>query len=116
LDLDWDSERLELAKMARCRHLRINIWTKEVPLDWNPTQVMNPETEMPFSDASAWDYIADLLESDHPFCEVQLRQPPGEIAFEAVTSLRPNLPKLYIKIQRRRGRIIGRSFHYSLRS
>ena len=108
--------KMELAKLARTPHLRINIWSKEVPLDWNPTQITNPETDMPFTDSSAWIFIAELLESNHPFDLVELRRPPGEVAYETTAPLRPNLPKVYIKIQKRCGRIIGRSFHYSLRS
>ena len=115
MSVDWDSLRTELAMMARRRDLRINIWSKEMPSEWNPTQVLNPETDMPFTDSSAWDLIADLLEANHPFCEVKLRQPPGQIGYEATIALRHDLPTLYIKIQKKSGKIIGRSFHNSLR-
>lgn len=112
---DWDCLRRELAMLARRRDLRINVWSREMPLEWNPTQVIDPETDMPFSDSSAWHYIANLLDTNYPFQELELRQPPGDVAYEALTVLRPDLPKLYIKIQKKSGRIIGRSFHYSLK-
>jgi hypothetical protein len=70
---------------------------------------------MPFTDSSAWNYIADLLESDTPFCQVILRQPKGEVAYETLITPSPNSPKIYIKIQKRSGRIVGRSFHYDLK-
>jgi len=118
LGADWDSLRFTLAAMARRRDLRINEWSEEIPSEWNPTQVINPDTDMPFSDASAWFYIAELLESENHciFREISLRKPPGALGYEAVIILRPNSPKLYIKIQLMSGRILGRSFHYSLKS
>jgi hypothetical protein len=101
--------------MARRSDLRIVGWLKGMPCEWNPMQVINPETDMPFSDSSAWQFIADLLESNHPFREVKLRNPIGDVAYETEIRLGPSLPKLYIKIQKKSGRVVGRSFHNSLR-
>jgi hypothetical protein len=107
-----DHIRQTMARLARCRDQRINVWSQNAPCDWNPTQVINPETEMPFTDSSAWNFIADLLEAGHEFTEVILAKPPGEIAYETELTLRHNLPPLYIKIQYK-GKIWGRSFHNS---
>lgn len=112
---DWHAIRLELARLARTRRKRFNQWSSEIPCEWNPFQVINPETGIPFGDASAWHFIANLLETDHPFQKVNLRVPPGAIAYETEVSLAPDLPKLYIKVQSRNGRILGRSFHISVR-
>lgn len=116
MGIDWDSLRFTLASMARRRDQRINQWTRECPSEWNPTQVINPETDIPFSDSSAWLFIAELLECNQcVFDEVPLRHPPGTIGYEALVVIQPNCPKLYIKIQLMSGKILGRSFHYSLR-
>jgi len=87
-----------------------------MPCDWAPHQVLNPATDMPFSDAGAWEFIADLLEGNHPFSSVILRTPPGDIGYETKVILRAELPPLYIKIQFKVGRIWGRSFHNDLRA
>jgi hypothetical protein len=86
-----------------------------MPCDWAPTQV---ETKLGlfFSDAGAWEFIAELLESGHPFKEVTLRVPRGDLAYETTVRLRVDLPVIYIKVQFKAGRIWGRSFHNALRS
>jgi len=86
-----------------------------MPCDWAPHQVLNT-TDMPFSDAGAWELIANLLEGGHPFTSVTLRKPPGDVGYETKVTLRANLPLLYIKIQVKFGRIVGRSFHNDLRA
>ena len=87
----------------------------QAPCVWNPTQVFNPETEMFFTDAAAWDLIARLLDENYPFCPIVLRKPAGELAYETEVVLGSGLPKLYIKIQVKSGVIWGRSFHNSTR-
>jgi hypothetical protein len=117
LGTEWDCLRATLAQMARRRDLRINEWSERCPSEWMPTQVLNPETDMPYSDSSAWLLIAELLESDNcPFREVSLRKPPGALGYEALIPSHKNTPPLYIKIQLMSGRILGRSFHYSTKS
>jgi hypothetical protein len=91
-------------------------WSQTMPCDWVPHTVKCPITEMPYTDAGAWNLIADLLEAGQSFVEVKLRKPAGDIAYETVVTLRADLPPLYIKIQLKAGRIWGRSFHYALRS
>jgi hypothetical protein len=85
-----------------------------MPCDWAPPQV---ETKLGlfFTDAGAWAFIADLLESGHPFSAVTLRKPPGDVAYETTIRLREDLPVIYIKLQIKAGRIWGRSFHNSAR-
>jgi hypothetical protein len=86
-----------------------------MPCDWAPTQV---ETKLGlyFTDAGAWELIAELLESGHPFQHITLRVPPGDVAYETTVRLRADLPVIYIKVQLKAGRIWGRSFHNDLRS
>jgi hypothetical protein len=68
---------------------------------------------MPFTDVGAWHFIADLLERGEPLEEVVLHHPPGAQAYVMRLDLGAALPRLYIKVQLSRGKIIGRSFHYS---
>jgi len=84
-----------------------------MPCDWQPTTVVNPAVGIPFTDISAWLYIADLAESGHKIESITLEQPKGETAYVMSVQLRANTPDLYIKIQLKRSRIWGRSFHYS---
>jgi len=105
--------RRELAKRARRKDLRISLWTRERPCEWRPFEVENPGSGLPFTEVRAWEYIAELLESDQLVVEVRLQQPPGEIGYEMVVELGNGLPGLYIKVQLLGGRILGRSFHYS---
>jgi hypothetical protein len=108
-----DEARRELARMARRKECRIVEWTRVRPCDWRPTQVLNPESGLLFTEIGAWEYIADLLDANHPLTELALEQPPGEIAYTMAVSLGPKVPKLYIKLQILRGRVLARSFHYS---
>jgi hypothetical protein len=113
---DWEVVRRECIQLAKSRHCRRTDWSPQVPCEWKPQTVWNPSTEMFFTDAGAWDYIIELLESGLQFSEVQnMRKPPGTVGYEVVTKLAPNLPDLYIKIQVYKGRIWGRSFHNSTR-
>jgi len=79
-------------------------------------EVLNPETGLPFTDAGAWNFIADLLDAGHPIVEVRLRRPPGETAFEMVVDMGKNASQIYIKVQIMKGLICGRSFHHSYRA
>lgn len=113
---DWKLLRVELARLARRRDCRFIEFSSSAPIVWKPWEVINPETDIPFCDSSAWELIATLLESGHPFREVVLRKPPGAIGYETELPLLPGHPKLYIKVQFRSGRIVGRSFHYSTKA
>ena len=93
--------------------MRIVPRSPEMPCDWRPTEVNNPRTGLPFDDKSAWHYIAELAESGHPIEEMTLEKPAGDKGHVMTISLEAGVPDLYIKIQLKRGRIWGRSFHYS---
>ena len=85
------------------------------PRDWAPSRVCYPEVEgFYFTEAGAWEFVADKLEAGHPFEEVRLDQPPGALAIVLKIPLRPDAPLLYVKIQLGvANKAIGRSFHYS---
>lgn len=84
-----------------------------MPCDWRPTEVTNPSSGICFTDITAWSRIAELAETGHPIEEIELEQPKGEVGHVICVRLDEKQPELYIKVQLKRGRIFGRSFHYS---
>jgi hypothetical protein len=88
------------------------------PRDWVPNQIRNPETSGEyFTEAGAWEFIADKLEDGHPYSVINLENPPGAPAIVMKIQLEPEFPPLYVKIQVGIRNIpIGRSFHYSYES
>lgn len=115
MEADWDSVRQELIRLAKRKQCRRTVWSPGIPCDWAPQTVWDPRFEMFFTDAGAWAYIIELLESGTEFAAVQLRRPPDTIGYEVALKLAPNLPEVYIKIQIFQARIWGRSFHNSTR-
>ncbi len=110
---DFAEERKQIALLARRKESRIVPRSPDMPCDWRPTTVTNPAANIPFTDISAWHYIADLVESGHPIETITLDKPPGETGFVMLVEMEAESPRLYIKLQLKRGRIFGRSFHYS---
>lgn len=111
-----DSLRRELAILARRPWARITEFSTERPSEWQPNQVRNPNGALDdhFTDASAWDLIASKLEEGHAVETVSLRHPPRKIGYVMKIQLNATSPILYVKLQLGSGKIIGRSFHYSI--
>jgi hypothetical protein len=104
----------EIAKLGRHSKYRLNDFSATAPCRWQPHTVENPETGLPFSDASAWELICKLIdECPETFVELVLDNPRGQIAFWTTTILKPSNVALYIKVQLVHGRARGRSFHIS---
>ncbi len=110
------SVRHQLVLLARRKRARVVEWSRDRPSDWRPQQIRDPATGDFFTDAGAWHFIADLLESGHPIEEVSLRQPPGKLAYVMLVESTPGQPRIYIKLQLGSGSVIARSFHYSAES
>ena len=112
-----ESIRRQYAVLARSRRTRINNFTKDLPIDWRPGQVRNPEAEgefnTHFTEASAWELIASKLEQGHPVEAVELHTPPGAKGYVMKVDIEPGYPQLYVKLQFGPRKIICRSFHYS---
>lgn len=110
-----ESIRNELIILARRSSARTTEFRPDRPTDWRPGQVRNPDgmLDSHFTDASAWEYIATILESGHPVDVVELYKPAGASGYVIKIDIEPGMPQLYIKLQLGAGRIIGRSFHYS---
>ena len=103
----------EIARLGRYSRTRRQDFSPSSPCDWSPHVIVDPETGLPFSDASAWQLICQQLEeSPESFHEVKLRKPPGQIAFETVLTLATK-DRVYIKVQLFQGKAYGRSFHLS---
>jgi hypothetical protein len=107
---DIASIRRQLAILARRKAARTLGW----PRDWRPSEVTNPLDEQPFTPAGVWDYIAQVLEANPeiPIEAMTLDNPKGATGY--VMSVRMGEHSLYIKLQLGAGKIIGRSFHYSI--
>jgi hypothetical protein len=111
---DLASVRSELSRLAKRKQDRITEWSRQMPTEWTPGKVVNPEVDMPFTEAGAWDLVARLLDAGHPIQQVSLRQAcSAETGYVILVDLKPGMPKLYVKLQLKHGKICGRSFHYS---
>ena len=109
-----DDLRKRLADFARRRERRVvGPFSKDLPCDWRPQNILNPESGMPFTDASAWELIAERLENGHPVRQQTLEKPPGAQAVVLEVDLGPTQAILFVKIQIGAERVIGRSFHPS---
>jgi hypothetical protein len=87
--------------------------SSEMPCVWRPNEVDHPETPgIPFTEPGAWRFIAELAKSGHPIREVVLHKPKGDKGYE-IEYEQPGGTPIYIKVQIKKGKIIGRSFHYS---
>ena len=67
--------RAELVRRARNKDTRTNTFSEKEPCEWRPRQVAQPGSGLPFTDVSAWNFIADLLESGCEVKEVVLEKP-----------------------------------------
>jgi hypothetical protein len=105
--------RREIARLARRKDRRFVPRSRKMPCRWHPTTVNNPEVGIPFTDITAWHFIAKLAENGCELEEIVLEQPSGEKAYIISVLLEANMPDLYIKIQLKNANIFGRSFHYS---
>jgi hypothetical protein len=107
--------RPEIVRCARDRRLRTSDFTLEEPVVWKPYEVINPQCGIPFTDITAWHFIADQIEQGCPIAEIVLKKPPGEIGYELQILGAEGCPAIYVKIRIKHGRILGRSFHNSTR-
>jgi hypothetical protein len=107
------ANRTQLAQLARQRSKRRV--PRELPCEWQPRTVPNPgDNDQPFTEAGAWELIADLLEDPaQVVTTIALERPAGVTAYVLTFPL-PGGGTLYIKVHFGHGpTILGRSFHYS---
>ena len=101
--------------LARRSGARVTKFSPDCPTEWQPQQVNNPVSGLPFTDAGAWELVATKLEEGHEVEVVVLRKPPGATGYVMHIEFDSTVPTVYVKLQLRAGRILGRSFHYSWR-
>jgi hypothetical protein len=105
--------RAELARRARDKRRRQSVFTSQAPCKWHPYQVSMPESGLPFDDASAWNFIADLLDAGHDVAEIVMDKPQGQIGYVLLVDGHPGCPEIYIKLTLSSNMVNGRSFHDS---
>jgi hypothetical protein len=108
--------RMEIARRARDKNRRRFDFCREEPVVWKPTEVVNPECGLCFTDIGAWHFIADQVERGCDIYEVELRKPPQTTGYELHLPGAPGNPPIYIKFRLVQREIRGRSFHNSTRS
>ncbi len=98
--------------IASCRSGRSR--TVGRPHVWLPRTVENPALPgFVFTDAGAWEFIAEYLERGNEVYDMRLDNPVGAPAFTFTVSIGPQ-GDLYVKVQiGPRNNAIGRSFHIS---
>lgn len=105
--------RRQIIVLARRPKARRSDFTPERPTNWRPNTVVNPETGRHFTRSTAWEFIADCAENGCDVEVVPLRKPAGATGYVMKIPLDANRPRLYVKVELRSGRILGRSFHES---
>lgn len=87
-------------------------WSKDRPVEWRPSSVINPKSGMPFTRLTCWHFIEELLDSGHKIEVIRLKKPPGKKGYVMLYKTETNSLDIYIKLQIAEV-LIGRSFHYS---
>lgn len=105
--------RGELVRLCASRRTRRTEFTRERPTNWRPQQVVDPETEQPFTDEGAWAYIAAILEQGHEIEQIFLKKPLGKSGYVLKIMDKKSGKTIYVKLQIGSGFVYGRSFHYS---
>ncbi len=103
--------RHQLVVLCQRKGARKSEWSINCPTEWQPTTVIEPQTGLPFTDAGAWEFVAEKLRDGLELETVQLERPPGSIGYVLKIPLGDR--KLYVKLQLGAGKVVGRSFHYS---
>lgn len=82
------------------------------PMCWQPDVVTRSSSGLPFSTATAWQYIAEVLRMHkYDLYQVTLKEPPNGIGFDFVSDFDVTRA-VYVKFMfPGNGKILGRSFH-----
>lgn len=109
---DLELRRAEFVRHASSKHSRVSEWSARCPCEWRPQTVIDLRTGQVFTDAGAWDFVVENLNSGCQLEEVILDKPPGKTAYVLKLDGGPQRPFIYVKLQAGSGKVIGRSFHY----
>lgn len=105
--------RQEIARRARDKRLRRFDFSREEPVVWKPTEVINPDSGICFTDITAWHFVANQVEGGCDIYKVEFRKPPGAVGYELRLPGAPGCPPIYVKFRLVVNGILGRSFHNS---
>lgn len=110
---DPESVRLGLVQLCRDPRRRVNPPNIDVTRhNWRPYSVVDPASLSRFTDAGAWELIADWLQEG---CSIRCQPPSSEFQDHAYVIIEPlGSQRLYIKfaIFPKIAKVIGISFHY----
>jgi hypothetical protein len=106
VDKDIEQARHQFVLLLRRGAYSVE-FTRRMPTDWRPQQVINPVDGQPFTPRAAWHFVLDALARNEPLEQIELRAPAGKRGYVMVVD------GIYIKLQLGSGTVIGRSFHYS---
>lgn len=108
-----DSTRDEMIRRARDKRLRQSVSKSTEPCRWWPHRVLHPILGIPFTDAGAWNFVADHLSAGHAVTTIVMNKPPGQIGYVLKVAGHSGCPEIYIKLTLSKRYINGRSFHDS---
>lgn len=109
---DINAIKSELAKLARQKNNRIVSFWPEEPSKWWPGSVIDPRSGKVFTNAGAWDFVAEHLERKETKIEkVPLWFPRGKDGY--AFTVKDGKQTIYIKVSLGKDVIIARSFHLS---
>ena len=111
-----DAERALLIAACRNRKRWFIERTRQRPSEWRPFEVLqHVEFNLPFTDQTAFAYLADQLSATCAVTKVVLRDPPDAIGYEMTFGL-PGARVLYAKLELNGQVVFGRSFHLSVKT
>src|SRR4051812_25128221 len=90
--------RHRLAELARNKKTRVSAWSAEMPTDWRPESVLNPESGFPFTGPGAWAFVVECLAGSCPMETISLTKPPNTEAYVLKQPGYRGRPAIYIKV------------------
>lgn len=105
--------RQELIRLCGSRRTRRVPRSKEIPCRWFPYQTVDPNTGRPFTEAGAWEYVAQNLGAGCEITLVTLRKPKDKKGYVMKLPGAKDRALIYVKLQIGSGVVYGRSFHDS---
>ena len=103
--------RSRLVRWAGSRRTRISDFSPTRPTHWAPNTVTDPSTGQPFTEDSAWLFVAAAISNGAELKELILHKPPGKKAY--VMLIPGKQSQIYVKLELGGREVIGRSFHTS---
>ena len=107
------SIRNELIRRSRDKRFRQSVSKSTEPCRWYPWRVLHPVLGIPFTEAGAWNFIADLLSTGQEVMTIAMEKPSAQIGYVLKTDGYKGCPEIYIKLTLSSQYVNGRSFHDS---